>query len=170
MDDQTLHHFMQDLLPIVVMPIMTVAFAWVISQIIGAFRHRAHLRAQTEFHNRMMEKFSSAEEFTVFLKSEAGRSFFDNLTNETATPLGKILSSIKTGTILTLLGAGFFILGMTSKTEDAANILLIICTVTFTLGIGFLLSSAISYRLAKTWGLISADKRQTSGQPSTTIV
>ncbi len=169
MDDQTLHHFMNDLLPMVVIPIMTIAFAWVISQIIGAFRHRAHLRAQTEFHNRMVEKFSSAEEFTLFLKSEAGKSFFDNLTSEPATPLGKILSSIKTGTILTLLGVGFFILGMTSKTEDAANILMIVCTVTFMLGIGFLLSSAISYRLAKTWGLIQADKKQTSGQPSTIV-
>ena len=170
MDDQTLHHFMQDLLPIVVMPIMTVACAWVISQIIGAFRHRAHLRAQTDFHNRMIEKFSSAEEFTVFLKSEAGNSFFNNLTSEPATPLSKILSSVKTGTILTLLGVGFFILGMTSKTEDAANILMIICTVTFMVGLGFLVSSAISYRLAKSWGLIQADTRQTSNKTTTDTV
>ncbi len=67
MDDQTLHHFMEDLMPIVVLTIMTIAAAWVISLIIGAFRHRAHLRAQTDFHNRMMEKFSSAEEFTAYL-------------------------------------------------------------------------------------------------------
>jgi len=170
MDDQTLHHFMEDLLPIVVFPVMTIAFAWVISMIIGAFRHRAHLRAQTDFHNRMMEKFSSAEEFTVFLKSEAGSSFFDNLTSEPAAPLSKILSSIKTGTILTLLGVGFFILGVISKTEDAANALFIICTVTFMVGIGFLISSVISYRLAKIWGLISTDKRQTSSQPSANAV
>ena len=51
MDDQTLHHFMQDLLPMVVLPVMTVAFAWIISLIIAAFRQRANLRAQTEFHN-----------------------------------------------------------------------------------------------------------------------
>jgi hypothetical protein len=170
MDDQTLHHFMEDLLPIVVFPILTIAFAWVISQIIGTFRHRAHLRAQTDCHNRMMEKFSSAEEFTIFLQSEAGRNFFDSLTSEPAAPLGKILNSIKTGTILTLLGGGFFILGVTSKTEDAANALFILGTVTFTVGIGFLISSAISYRLAKNWGIISVDKKQVSNQPSANAV
>ena len=169
MDDQTLHHFMQDLLPMIVFPVLTVACAWIISLIIGAFRHRASLRAQTEFHNRMIEKFGSAEEFSVFLKSEAGKSFFDRLTVEPAAPLTKILSSIKTGTILTLLGVGFFVLGVTSKTEDAANALFIICTVTFMVGIGFLISSAISYRLAKTWGIISIDKKQTSSQPSSTV-
>ncbi len=67
MDDQTLHHFMEDLTPIVVLTTMTIAASQVISLIIGAFRHRAHLRARTDFHNRMMEKFSSAEEFTAYL-------------------------------------------------------------------------------------------------------
>jgi len=97
MDDQTLHHFMEDLTPIVVLTTMTIAASRVISLIIGAFRHRAHLRARTDFHNRMMEKFSSAEEFTAYLQSDAGKSFFDNLANEPATPLNKILSSIKIG-------------------------------------------------------------------------
>ena len=169
MDDQTLHHFMQDLLPMIVLPILTVACAWIISLIIAAFRHRASLRAQTEFHNRMIEKFGSADDFSVFIKSEAGKSFFDNLTVEPAAPLTKILSSIKIGTILTLLGVGFFILSINSKTDDAANALFIICTVTFTVGIGFLVSSAISYRLAKTWGIISVANKQTSGQPSSTV-
>ena len=165
MDDQTLHHFMEDLMPIVVLVTMTIAAAWVISLIIGAFRHRAHLRAQTDFHNRMMEKFSSAEEFTAYLQSDAGKSFFDNLANEPATPLNKILSSIKIGTILTLLGLGLFILGNTSKTEDAANALFIISTISFMVGVGFLISSAISYRLAKAWNLISASNQRISKEP-----
>jgi len=168
MEDQILHHFMQDLTPIIVLSVGTVAAAWVIGKIIGAFRHRAQLRAQAELHNRLLEKFSSAGEFTAYLQSAGGRGFFENLAVESAAPLSKILSSIKAGTILTTLGAGFFILAITSKTEDAANALFIVCTVALALGIGFLISSAISYRLAKNWGIIPADKNQIPTQTAST--
>ena len=147
MNDQMLHHFMEDLMPMVVIPTMVIAFAWVISLIIAAFRHRAHLRAQTDFHNKMMEKFSSADEFTAYLQSEAGRSFFDNLSNEPATPLSKILGSIKKGAILVLLGLGLFSMSNIFGTLDSRNIMLIIGTVSMTVGLGFLVSSAVSYRL-----------------------
>ena len=165
MDDQTLHHFMQGLTDIVIIVTMTISAAWILSLVIGAFRHRVHLRAQTDFHNRMMDKFSSVDEFTAYLQSDAGKVFFDNLANEPATPLNKILSSIKIGTILTLLGLGLFILGNTSKTEDAANALFIISTVSFMVGIGFLISSVISYRLAKAWNLISTSNQHVSKEP-----
>jgi len=165
MNDQVLHHFMEDLTPIVVLVTMTLAGAWVISLIVYAFRHRAQLRAQTDFNNRMLDKFSSADEFTAYLKSDAGKSFFDNLSNEPSAPLSKILSSIKIGTILTLLGVGLFILGINSKTEDAANGLFIISTISFMVGVGFLISSAISYRLAKAWNLISTSNQRVSKEP-----
>jgi len=175
MDDQTLHHFMQDLLPMIMLPVMTIAFAWIISLIIAAFRHRASLRAQSDFHNRLVDKFSSAEEFTNYLKSEAGRDFFEKLSSEPVTPISKILGSIQKGTILTLLGIGLFILGKVFAEPQlgryfaepqGGNILIIFGTISFMIGIGFLISSAISYRLAKSWGIISVDKNQISNQPS----
>jgi len=162
MDDQTLHHFMEDLLPMVVLPVMIIAAAWIISLIIAAFRHRATLRAQAEFHNRMLEKFSSAAEFTEYLKSEAGRNFFENLGSEPATPLTRILSSVQRGIILTLLGLGFFLTRFVIGTMDSYSVMIIIATVLMLVGIGFLISSAISYWLAKSWGLIQADKKQNS--------
>jgi len=165
MDDQTLHHFMQDLLPMIMLPVMTIAFAWIISLIIAAFRHRASLRAQSDFHNRLVDKFSSAEEFTNYLKSEAGRDFFEKLGSEPVTPLTRILGSIQRGVILTLLGFGFFVISNIIGTEDSRSIMLILATTLTTVGIGFLISSAISYRLAKSWGIISVDKNQISNQP-----
>ncbi len=86
MEDQAIHYFMEDLVPIIIVT-GTVAIAWVLSLIIGAFR----LCAQTEFHNKMLEKFGSADEFAAYLQSESGKSFFDNLTVEPTTPLNKIL-------------------------------------------------------------------------------
>jgi len=170
MNDEMLHHFMQDLLPMIMFPAFTFAFVWIVGLIIGAFRHRANLRAQTDFHNRMMEKFSSAEEFAAYVQSEAGRSFFENLTAEPVTPLSKILGSIQRGVILTLLGLGLFVIHNIIGTEDSRSIMLIIATILTTVGVGFLISSAISYRLAKSWGLISADKKQISVAPSANTI
>lgn len=82
MEEQAIHHFMEDLMPIIIIFSGTVAIAWVLSLIIGAFRQRLRLRAQTEFHNKILEKFSSADEFAAYLQSEAGKSFFDNLNGE----------------------------------------------------------------------------------------
>ena len=168
-DDQMLHHFMQDLLPMVVLPVMIITAAWIISLIIAAFRHRATLRAQAEFHNRMLDKFSSAAEFTEYLKSEAGRNFFENLGSEPATPMTRILSSVQRGIILTLLGLGFFLTRFVIGTADSYSIMIIIATVLIMLGIGFLISSVISHRLAKSWGLIQTDKMKTPVQTANTI-
>lgn len=141
---------------------MIIAFAWVINQIIIAFRNRIHLRAQTEFHNKMMEKFSSAEEFTAYLQSEAGHSFFENLASEPVTPLTKILSSIQKGTILTLLGFGLIFLGKSFTAQEGGNIMYVIGVISFMTGAGFLVSSGISYRLAKNWDLIPANGNRAS--------
>lgn len=174
MDDQMLHHFMEDLLPIVALPVSFIALAWVIGQIIQMFRHRAHIRAQTEFHNRMLEKFGSASEFTAYLQSDAGKSFFDNLATEPATPLHKILGSIQKGTILTLLGIGLFVLGkMFAEPQidkffaqpQGATVMIILGVVSFMIGAGFLISAAISYQLAKSWGMISASNPRVSAEP-----
>lgn len=164
MNDQTLHHFMQNLTDMVVMTAMTLAAAWVIGKIIGAYRHRAELKAQSDLHNRLLEKFGSAEEFTAYLQSADGRVFFENLAVESASPLSKIINSIRVGTILTTLGVGFLILTKTARTDDAADALFIVCIVAGALGVGFLISSAISYRLAKTWGIIAVDKKAAAEQ------
>lgn len=173
MDDQMLHHFMEDLTSLIVGVMMIIAGTWVLSLIVGAFRQRLRLRAQTDFHNRMMEKFSSAEEFTTYLQSDAGKSFFENLNSEPSTPLNKILSSIQKGAILTLLGAGLFILGKVFaepqldkffSQPQGGNVLIILGVISFMIGAGFLISSAISYRLAKSWGMISVENKRASNE------
>ena len=165
MDDQMLHHFMEDLMPIIVIPTMVVATAYVAGLIVAAFKDRAHLRAQTEFHNRMMDKFSSADDFTAYLQSDAGRRFFENLSSEPVAPLAKILGSIQKGAVLTLLAVGLFFLCGYAAMPDGGNVMFIVATIVLMIGLGFLVSAAISYRLSKTWGLISIDNKQAAGEP-----
>jgi ApbE superfamily uncharacterized protein (UPF0280 family) len=157
MDDQTLHHFMQDLGAIITGVAFIIAAAWVVAAIIAAWRHRINLRAQTELINRLLEKFSTAEEFAAYLGTEAGRRFFENVLTERVTPMAKILGSIQKGAILTLLGAGLLALGNIFSQPQGGDIMIIIGVVALTIGFGFLVSAVVAYRLAKAWGLTKSN-------------
>lgn len=159
MNDGQLHHLMEDLMPMVVLPAMFIATAWVIGKIIGAFKHRAQLKAQTEFHNKLLEKFGTAEEFTAYLQSDAGVNFFDQMSVEPISPLTKILNSVRAGVVLTLLGLGVGIFTPQFPGPDVSNIIFLFGVICTAIGIGFLISSAISYRLVKVWGLINPGKK-----------
>lgn len=155
MDDQTLHHFMQDFAAMVIGLATIVAVAYVIGIVINAFRHRALLRTQGEFHNRLLEKFGSASEFTAYLQSEAGQRFFENLTVERTAPTTKILGSIQKGAIMLLFGLGLVIVGRIFSSPQVGEIFFVFGIIGLMLGLGFLISAAIAYRLTKSWGLLT---------------
>lgn len=156
MDDQTLNHFMQNLAGMLVGIATIIAVAYVIGIIVGAFKHRASLRTQSEFHNKLLEKFSSAGEFTAYLQSDAGQRFFENLTTERTAPTTKILGSIQKGAILLLLGVGLMIGGRVFDSPQINEIFFVLGIIGLMLGLGFLVSAAIAYRLTKSWGLFAA--------------
>lgn len=165
MDAITIHELMQGLLPMTIVTSMVFGGAWVLTSIIAAFRHRAQLRNQADFHNKMLEKFGSAGEFAAYLQSEAGQRFFENLGSEPSTPLTNILGSIQKGVILSLLGLGLLMVSRSFTFENGGNAMFVIGVISLMIGLGFLISSAISYRLAKTWDLISAGNKRVQGEP-----
>ena len=67
MEDQTLHHFVSDVAPIIIGVVFITAAAWVISVIVLAFKQRAALHVQADFYNRLLDKFGSASEFVDYL-------------------------------------------------------------------------------------------------------
>lgn len=166
MEEQTLHHFMEDLLPRVVITTMVIAAVWILSLLIASFRQRAYLRAQTDLHKRMIDKFSSLEEFSAYLRSEAGKSFFENFTNQSSMPFNKILVSKQIGAILTLLGIGIFVVRAMTTDIHVKDAAFATGVVSLMIGLGFLISSFISYRLARACGLIRRAKSDsTAGSP-----
>ena len=68
-------------------------------------------------------------------------------------PIERILSSIQKGVTLTLFGLGFLFLGW--KYRFDGDVFNVIGVIGLSLGIGFLVSAGISYRLSKSLGLIS---------------
>lgn len=162
MEDQTLHHFMQNLSALVIGIAFIFAAAWIITVVVKALKEKSILRTRADLYNRLLDKFSSGGEFAEYLESETGRQFVEEITVQSAAPTSKILGSIQKGVIMVLTGFGLLVLGNLFNNNlggDLYIILIVGGTIALMLGAGFLISTAITYRLSKSWGLIGADAK-----------
>lgn len=104
---------------------------------------------RTEFHTRMLDKFGSAPEFTEFVRSPEGQRLLQSAALERPTDAAKLLTSVRRGILLVILGAAFLVsiplFG--ASTEPAGFIGLILCA----LGVGYLISAVVTRRLMQVW-------------------
>jgi hypothetical protein len=136
-----------------------ICVTWIVINVLRSLKQRANTKTRAEIYSRLIDKFGTAPEFIAFLQSDAGLKFIEENAVQNVAPLGKILAALQIGTILTLVGIGLLMLGNIfggSLGGDLYIVLTVGGTVGFMVGIGFLISSAISYRLCKTWGILTA--------------
>ncbi|MFQ5720927.1 MAG: hypothetical protein ACE5GI_00350 [Candidatus Aminicenantales bacterium] len=142
----------EDVALIIIMPIMIAFWGWVVWVILEwrKMRHKSQLQ------NKIVEKFSTVQEFNDFLQSKEGNRFLNFLKFNGLTPREKILSSLSKGVILFFLGVALVIIGQIFSGEmrylNAFGIVII------ALGVGFLIATFISYKLSKKWGIIDEEK------------
>ncbi|MCK4762177.1 MAG: hypothetical protein KAW12_08270 [Candidatus Aminicenantes bacterium] len=139
---------------VVVMLGMFVFWAWVV-YIILEWRRMKH---KSQMQHKIIEKFGAVQELNDFLQSESGNKFMNFLTIGGTGPKEKLLSSISKGVILSIVGAAFFVIGpfFSEFTKDV-RLFQAIGIVVIALGVGFLVSTFISYQLSKKWGLIKPE-------------
>lgn len=139
------------LIPITMFIAIAVTVIWVNSS--SNRRREAEARAQAEVHNRLIEKFGTSKEFVDFMQTDGGKVFLKPLpAANPAAPYRRILTSITTGVILTMLGIALLVMNAVAFDHDegalGTGIIMLM------IGIGFLISAAISYRLSKAWGIL----------------
>ena len=122
---------------------------WLVSR-----RKKDRLEAQVELQRRMLEKFDSAPDLTAFMASAGGSEFLKSFSTESGAHTTKLLASIRGGTVLTMLGLGFWII-----TVSGAADLGVAGTIVMAVGLGLLGSAGVSYRLARAWGLLPPSAR-----------
>lgn len=100
---------------------------------------------QNAMQKHMLEKFSSAQDFAAFVQSPAGQKYVMSFSEAVANPRNTILNSVRTGVVLVFAGGGLAgtISGLHNSYVWGLGIVLM-CV-----GVGFLISAAISYWLAK---------------------
>jgi len=133
-------------------PIMFVLGAWLVWSILDWLKmwHKGQLQ------KKILEKFTTVQEFNGFIQSEEGHQFLKFISYNSSTPKQKILSSLSKGIVIAFFGISLILIGQIFKGESqyflAAAVILI------TLGVGFLVSTLLSYTLSKKWGIIDGDQ------------
>jgi hypothetical protein len=121
---------------------------------LDAKRRQALVQARSDLQNRLLEKFASPQDVAQFLQTEGGRRFLQGLTSEHRRAGRGILFAMQVGVILTALGLAVVGLGFAYPPKEGGNPGVIIGALILALGIGFLISAAISYSLSKKWGIL----------------
>jgi hypothetical protein len=114
-------------------------------------RARYHAEVQT----KLIDRFGTAPELVTFLQSSEGRHFLGAVEAAPKYLAGdRILAGVRKAVVLSFLGAGFLLLCIPESTRSEAFI--VAGGVLLALGLGYFVSTVVSFRLSKSWGLMSS--------------
>jgi predicted phage tail protein len=117
------------------------------------FSNALRRKQQNQMHNRLLDKFTSAQDLSAFLQSSAGREYVSHLTDSLGNPAMAIISSVRSGIVLCFVGAAFFVPSVrewgAAVRATAVGVLLIF------LGVGFIVSALVSFILSRRFRLIT---------------
>ncbi len=132
-------------------------FGWIVWVIAVNIRRSHSSRHLAEIHARLLDRFTGNQDLIAFLEGDSGRRYFEALDCDVKAPLNRVLNGIQLGIVLVLLGIALVVVRNTQTSDAPAiahNGLLLIGVPAIAVGAGFLISSAISHRLTKSWGLL----------------
>jgi hypothetical protein len=114
----------------------------------------------SELHSKLLDRFAGSQDLIAFLEGDAGRKYFESLAFDLKDSGSRILNGIQTGVALVALGLALLLVRIGQDDPETRSALLMIGTPLTALGIGFLVSAAVSYRLCKAWGLLNKNGQQ----------
>lgn len=132
-----------------------VVIFWVV---FSTIRRLKVARTQAEVHSKLIEKIGSTQDFLTFLETESGKKLVASIGIEqpNRNPYNRILASVQAGVILVCVSIAFLIIGV--NFPDVAEGFKVVGALGLALGIGFLISAGISYRLSKNFGLFDRER------------
>jgi len=144
---------------VVMLLTVTGMVSFIFWTVFSTFRRIKVARAQAELNAKLLERFASGHDLAEYMNSEAGKKFLESALMEPqrGSPYSRILNSVQAGIILAALGLALFLVGR--QVREATEGLVAFGTVAVTLGVGFLVSAAASYRLSKSFGLLGTESR-----------
>jgi hypothetical protein len=157
---------------ILVVMTITAGVIFLVRTVVEHRRWQRAMRAQTELNTKLIDRFASSDELLAYLQSPQGKTLTEApaLPQPAAramdAPLGRIFWSLQAGAVIAFGGAGILFAASRMRDELAvvAPTLLAFGTVVLTVGVGFLVSSAISYLLSQRLGLVRPMAARMSGE------
>jgi len=132
---------------------------WLIRTFAEHQRWRRQARVQTEFHAKLLDRFSTHDDLLAYLQSPAGAKFLSatpialESPRTLGSPLGRIMWSAQAGVVLLSAGVGlYFVFG--NSPDGGYQPIHALGVLAIALGIGFLVSAILSYGIARRLKLI----------------
>jgi len=137
----------------VVVPVVFGFFAWFVWVVFSTIRRYKIAKLQAEVQNKLLDKVGSGQELLAYAQTDAGKTLLESLRVEGVSPHARIIVALQTAIVMISAGAAFLLLR--NRVDDAQQGFLVLGTLCTTLGIGFAISSAASYYLSKSFGLLN---------------
>ncbi len=140
-------------MPVIVSLGFFAMIVWIVWLGTAAKNRRAQLQAEVQ--TRLIDRFGTAKEFIDFLQSPAGRQFVTGVEVSSAIyARERIIGGLGKGIVLSMLGFGFLAIPL----FGGAHGLIYPGFILLGLGAGFFLSTWVSMKLSRSYGLIDADR------------
>jgi hypothetical protein len=141
----------------VVLPVFAATLGFVIWMLVNGWQRRQQLKLTTEFNSRLLDRVGSVKDLSLLLETEGGAKLIGALTAgpRSLSARERIVSAVQMGVVFVTLGAGFLFLGG-QVALDVQKPFHAIGVIMLSLGIGLLGSSIVSFRLARSLGLLDA--------------
>ena len=141
---------------IVIVPMFVAFFAWSVWVVFSTIRRFKIAKLQAEVQSKLLEKVGSGQELLAYAQTDAGKTLLESLRVEAFSPYTRIIGALQNAIVMVSLGVAFlFLRGRVSGAEQGFLVLGTLITV---LGMGFGLSSAVSYYLSKSFGLFNGSR------------
>jgi len=155
-----------DGIPFLVFLCILSALLWLTHVLLENRRWNRIFKLQTDVHGKLIERFGTSQEVLTYMGTEAGKRFLEatpiavgfERQEPVPSPVARVLTPLQIGVVMTLLGLGLILVRY--SVPDAAAALLVLGTIVLTPGLGFIISAAITWALARRLGLMPNQETQ----------
>ena len=141
---------------------ITVGLIFLVKTVVEHWRWQRAMKAQADLNTKLIDRFASSEDLLAYLQSPQGKSLTGapSLPQAQArtmdAPLSRIFWSLQAGAVLAFAGGGFVFVSsrLTGELQLATPVLFAFGIVVLMIGIGFLVSSVVSFLLSQRLGLV----------------
>jgi len=128
---------------------------WILRLVLEHTKWNKLHKVQTGLYTKLLDKCETNEELLASFRAGAGKSLFDLATVEPrANPMTRVFLPLQFGIVLAFVGGTLLFLRNSAPTEGDTHKLVALGALAFTLGVGFIVSAAASYLLARHLGLL----------------
>ncbi len=138
------------------------AFTAFIIWLIARYRE-GRLRQRSEERSRLMERFSSGQELTDFLNSPAGARYLELMGSQPSHPARSLSGAVTAGIISISAGCAFMVLPNLMPQGELFG-LRIPGVLGIMVGVGILISAAVSSWFYRRAGLLTRSRREGLGE------